>query len=67
MRKLRYAGNAAIGGSGDKPGKGLMPQDNPLSSGFVPLEERGEMGKARFWAMRAQARDTRPAVAETNG
>lgn len=67
MRKLRYAGNIRGEGAGEKREGGLRPEDNPLSPEFVPLEERGEMGRARFWALRAKAGDPRPAVAETNG
>ncbi len=30
--------------------------DNPMSPAFVPLTERGERGKARFWARNARRR-----------
>lgn len=47
-RGLRYAFGGPIVRQ-DAPR--LAEQDNPNSPEFVPLEERGEMGKARFWAL----------------
>jgi hypothetical protein len=50
-RRLRYA-SAGPTIREDMPR--LAEQDDPLSPNFVPLEERGPLGQARFWALRAQ-------------
>lgn len=50
-RRLRYA---AAGPTIREDVPRLAEQDDPLSPNFVPLEERGPMGQARFWALRSQ-------------
>ena len=38
-------------------------EDNPNSASFVPLEQRGELEKAIFWAMQSKRR----AAEQTHG
>lgn len=46
-RKIRYHSSTQKGiGAGYRD-----DQDNPLSQNFLPLEDRGESGKARWWAL----------------
>lgn len=33
--------------------------DNPLSPNFMPPEQRGEMGRARFWAAHSRRKKAR--------
>lgn len=39
-------------------------QDDPMSSMFIPLTERSETGKARWWANRAKAGRSKKSHAE---
>jgi hypothetical protein len=45
--------------TGGEDARYTREQDNPLAEAFVPLEERDEMGQARFWAnlVRRKARE----------
>jgi len=57
------AGTRRIEYSVTSPGaktENLAEGDDPNSSSFVPLEDRTEMDKARFWSLVAQGRTTRP-------
>ena len=38
-------------------------EDNPRSENFVPLEQRGELEKAIFWAMQSK----RKSIEQTHG
>lgn len=52
-----------FGSSGLTPGASeryTREQDNPLSEAFVPLEQRDDMGQARFWARLAQRKARAP-------
>lgn len=55
-KKIRYAagGDMNVGEALVRPGVRVPwseSEDNPLSPNFIPLTERGEHAKARFWAM----------------
>lgn len=49
-RKLRYAKDTGV----TEKEPWMDSPDNPLSGAFVPLTERSEPGKARWWARTAQ-------------
>ncbi len=49
-RKLKYARDTGV--TEKEPWRDSP--DNPLSGAFVPLTERSEHGKARWWARTAQ-------------
>lgn len=49
-RKLRYAQDTGV----TEKEPWADSSDNPLSGAFVPLTERSEPGKARWWARIAQ-------------
>lgn len=36
--------------------------DNPLSQNFLPLDERGDRGKARWWALHGKKYGSRDVV-----
>lgn len=57
--QIEYFGNGVLT-PGNHTGY-TRDQDNPLSDQFIPVEDRDEMGKARFWALMAR-REHRPAV-----
>ncbi len=40
----------------------MASRDDPRSPNFVPMDERAERAKARWWAMRAKRKDRNPAA-----
>lgn len=49
MKRLRYAGS--FGGADEQHRSGGLRFDDPRHPEYVPLEERDEVGKARWWAL----------------
>ena len=67
-RRLRYAGNVRTEDETSRPYGGLFdPVDDPNSPEFLPLEERGERSKARFWAVQSRKQDSRQSSAVVDG
>lgn len=61
-RRIRYHSSTQRGvGS-----SGRDDSDNPLSQNFLPLDDRGEQGKARWWALHGK-RFARKDVVEFDG
>lgn len=57
-KKIKYAqgGDVELAGPGvsGRTGKWRDDEDNPASPFFIPLTDRGEGGKARWWAHQAK-------------
>lgn len=45
--EIHYFGSSLTPGTDERY---TREQDNPMSEAFVPLDERDELGQARFWA-----------------
>ena len=54
---IEYFGSSLTPGTQERY---TREQDNPLSEAFVPLEERGALEQARFWAQLAKRKARSP-------
>ena len=54
-RRIKYALTGSdVTTPGTRSVKWADSENNPLSAGFIPLTEREENGKARWWALHAR-------------
>lgn len=55
--QIEYYGSTLTSGSSERY---TREQDNPLSEAFVPLEDRDDIGQARYWAGLARRKGRAP-------